>query len=258
MNKELSLKVTHLSVNYDKISVLWDLNFSVPRGKLCAIIGPNGAGKSTLIKAILGLVKPLSGKIEILSENASKSFKKISYIPQRETIDWNFPLTVEELVLQGLYTKQGLFKFTTKADKENALKALKVVDMEPFLKRQISQLSTGQKQRVFLARALLQDSDIYFLDEPFSGVDSVTEKFMCQFLQKLKQEGKSIFVIHHNIHSVSQYCEWVVMINNRLVACGDIDSCLTADNLKLTFGENSHLLDEVFALSQNKNKGLNL
>lgn len=255
-DKVPALSVDHLAVNYDHISVLWDINFSIPQGKLVAIIGPNGAGKSTFLKAILGLTPSLSGQIQILGKPHKKQLKKVAYLSQRETIDWNFPITVEELVLQGRYPKLGLFKRVRKEDRKAALEALEWVGMSDYSHRQISQLSIGQRQRIFLARALLLDADLYFMDEPFAGVDSVTEKFIFLFLKKLRSKGKTLFVVHHDIQSVPKHFDWVMMINVRLVACGPISSHFTQENLKQAFGQHTNIFEEVFTLSHRKNLGV--
>lgn len=253
---EKAIEIQHLTVSYDRISVLWDINFSVPKGKLVAIVGPNGAGKSTFVKTILGLIKPLSGKISILGKDCKSQLKRIAYIPQRESIDWDFPITVEELVLQGLYPKLGLFKYVSKQDKIKVKDALKMVDMESYADRQINQLSIGQQQRIFLARAILQQADLYFLDEPFSGVDSITQQVIFNFLKNLRSQGKSVFVIHHDLKNVKEHFDWVILINMRLIACGDIQTHLTTENLQKTFGQLTNIFEEAFTLSQNKMAGV--
>lgn len=251
-----ALEVQNLTVSYDRISVLWDLNFSVPTGKLVAILGPNGAGKSTFVKTILGLTNPLTGQIRILGKTGKSQLKKIAYIPQRESIDWDFPITVEELVMQGLYTTHGFWKMCKKKDRLAALNALKTVDMAGYANRQISQLSIGQQQRVFLARALLQNVDIFFLDEPFSGVDSVTEKLIFKFLQNLRSQGKTLFVIHHDLKNIQKYFDWIILLNMRLIACGEIKECLSKENLQKTYGQSTNIFEEAFTLSQNKMTGV--
>lgn len=256
MNNQPALVVDQLTVNYDQISVLWDLSFAVPKGNLVAIIGPNGAGKSTFVKAILGLIPTLSGQVKILGEPGKKQIKRVAYLPQRESIDWNFPITVLELVLQGIYPKLGWFKRVGKKERAQAMEALKWVDMGSYAERQISQLSIGQQQRIFLARALLQDADLYFMDEPFSGVDSLTENFIFDFLKKLKEKGKTLFVIHHDISSVPKNFDWVLMLNVRLIACGPTKDTFTQENLNLTFGQNTHIFEEVFNLAHQKNTGV--
>ncbi len=251
-----ALKVQHLTVSYDRVSVLWDISFSVPKGELVAIIGPNGAGKSTFVKTILGLIQPLSGKIQILGGSGKQQQKKIAYIPQRDSIDWDFPITVEELVLQGLYPKLKFWKSASKQDRIEAHRALKAVDMQSYANRQISQLSIGQKQRIFLARALLQDAEIYFLDEPFAGVDSVTEQLIFSFLKKMRSQGKTLFVIHHDLKSIQAHFDWVLLLNVRLIACGPVSTHLTTENLKQTYGQSTNIFEEAFTLSQNKISGV--
>lgn len=253
---DLAIAVEHLTVSYDRISVLWDIHFSVPTGKMVAIVGPNGAGKSTFLKTILGLIKPLTGKIKILGSDKKSQLQKIAYIPQRESIDWDFPITVEELVLQGLYPKLGFFKFIKKEDRKAAKKALERVNMARYANRQINQLSVGQKQRVFLARALLQQAEIYFLDEPFSGVDSITSQVIFSFLKDLREKGKSIFVIHHDLKSIQEHFDWIILLNMRLIACGEVSSELTTDNLKKTYGQSTNIFEETFTLSQDRIAGV--
>ncbi len=250
-----ALEVRHLSVSYDRISVLWDISFAVPRGLKVAVIGPNGAGKSTFMKTILGLIKPLSGRILVAGESGRRKLRKTAYIPQRESIDRDFPITVEELVLQGRYPEMGLFKLPRKEDRLAVREALRLVDMEPYAKRQIRQLSIGQQQRIFLARAILLRADIYFMDEPFAGVDSVTEKFIFEFLDKLKEEQKTVIVIHHDLEKVREHFDWIVMLNTGLIASGPVSTCFTEENLHKTFGKNVHLLEEAFHLATEKNRG---
>lgn len=255
-SSKTALEVQHLTVSYDRISVLWDISFSVPTGKLVAIIGPNGAGKSTFIKTILGLSKPISGQIQILGQNRKDLSHQLAYIPQRETIDWDFPITVLELVLQGLYPRLGLWKRVKKCDRQKAIDALKIVEMEGYAHRQINQLSIGQQQRVFLARALLQDAQIYFLDEPFSGVDSVTEQMILKFLQEMRSKGKTLFVIYHDLKNIQKYFDWVMMLNVRLIACGETKTHLTTENLQKTYGQSANIFEEAFILAQNKILGV--
>lgn len=251
-----AIDVSHLTVCYDRVSVLWDIDFSVPSGQMTAVIGPNGAGKSTFMKTMLGLVHPLSGHVKVLGKSIKSQRKKIAYVPQRESIDWDFPMTVEELVLQGLYPKLSFLKWTRSSDRVKAIQALAKVDMERFATRQINELSVGQKQRIFLARAILQDADVYFLDEPCSGVDSVTSDIIFNLLKELKNEGKSIFVIHHDLKTIQDHFDWVVLLNMRLIACGPVVSTLSAENLRMTYGQSTNLFEEAFALSQHKMAGV--
>ncbi|NQZ77740.1 MAG: metal ABC transporter ATP-binding protein, partial [Ekhidna sp.] len=240
-----ALEIHDLTVSYDKKPVLWGIDLSIPVGSLCGIIGPNGAGKSTLIKAIMGLAEMNSGYVKLFDQSLNTVRKRVSYVPQRESVDWDFPASVLDVVLMGRYSKLGLFKKPRKADREAALNALELVGMEPYAKRQISQLSGGQQQRVFLARALTQNADIYFMDEPFAGVDAATEKAIFQILQNLSKEGKTIIVVHHDLQSVETYFQWIILLNLRLVASGPTKEVFTPALLEETYGGKLTLLTEV-------------
>ncbi len=255
-NKPLALKVEHLTVNYDKTPVLWDISLSIPSGCLVGIIGPNGAGKSTFIKTIIGLIKAISGKIELSGKTLKQTRKNVAYVPQKEAVDWEFPITALDVVLMGRYGHLGLFRWPRKADKEAAKEVLKRVGMEAFSHRQINQLSGGQQQRIFLARALLQNADIYFMDEPFSGVDLASEKVIMLLLNDLKKQGKTVFVIHHDLNNIETYFDRVIMLNMRLITYGKTSECFTSEMLSKTFGKNNLLLSEVMKLSQNKTMGI--
>lgn len=248
----IAFQVHQLTVNYDKTPVLWDISCEVPQGRLVGIVGPNGAGKSTLIKAALGLIKPISGKIEFFGLPLKEVNKRIAYVPQRESVDWDFPITARELVLMGRYGRLGLFRWPRKADWIAADRYLEMVGMMPYANRQISQLSGGQQQRVFIARALLQEADIYFMDEPFAGIDLATEKVIMNILGKLKSEGKTVFVVHHDLNTTQSYFDWAILLNMKLVACGPVKEVFTTDNLLATYGKSFSLLDEALKLSQNK------
>lgn len=250
MNRAPALKIYQLNVNYDRTPALWDISLEVPPGVLVGIVGPNGAGKSTLIKTALGLVKPISGKIEIFGSSLKEARQKVAYIPQRESVDWDFPITVRELVLMGRYGRLGLFKRPQKGDFAVVDHYLDVVGMMPYADRQISQLSGGQQQRVFVARALAQEADLYFMDEPFAAVDHGTETIIVELLRKLRAGGKTAFVIHHDLNSVERYFDWVIMLNVRLVACGKISEAYNAQTLSSTYGKNYALFDEALKLSQ--------
>lgn len=250
-------EVSQLSVAYDKTAVLLDVTFSIPGGLLVGIIGPNGAGKSTLIKAALGIVKPLAGTVEFFGQTFDRVRKKIAYVPQRETVDWDFPMTVNDLVLMGCYGRLGLIRRPTAADKAAAEHTLKRVGMEDYADRQISQLSGGQQQRVFLARALLQEADIYFLDEPFAGIDKATEAVIMQLLQNLRSSGKTIFIVHHDLHTVKSYFDWVILLNRRLIAYGETDRFFTPHYLNVTYGQSYSLLNEALRFSTQKLTGAN-
>ncbi len=251
-----ALQVNQLSVNYDKTPVLWDISLQVPTGKLVGIIGPNGAGKSTFIKTVLGLVKPLSGSIEFFGLPLKDIKGQVGYVPQKESVDWDFPITVRDLVLMGRYGKMGLFRWPRQADWAAADHYLEMVGMNSYAHRQISQLSGGQQQRVFLARALLQEADVYFMDEPFSGIDLATETVLMNILRRLRENGKTVFVVHHDLNTIESYFDWVIMLNMRLIACGNIHQVFNADTLNTTFGKSYALFDEALKLSQQKTTGL--
>ncbi len=256
MTGPAALQVTQLTVNYDKISVLWDVSLTVPQGRLVAILGPNGAGKSTFIKAILGLIKPIAGGIEILGQPLKKVRPRVAYVPQRESVDWDFPITVLQLVLMGRYGRLGLLRWPRRADLDAAKHFLELVGMSAYVDRQISQLSGGQQQRVFLARALMQETDIYFMDEPFAGVDAATEKVLISLLQQLRDQGKTIFVVHHDLSTVESYFDWVILLNTRLVSSGPTADALRQDLLERAYAKSRALLSEVARLTQNKTRGL--
>ncbi|MES2121786.1 MAG: ABC transporter ATP-binding protein, partial [Chlamydiota bacterium] len=236
--------------------VLWDVQFSIPEGKLVGVIGPNGAGKSTLLKALLGMVKPLSGKVEFFGQPLKKVLDRVAYVPQRNSVDWDFPITAFEVVLMGRYGKMGCLKRPKAADKEAAEHALELVGMLPFAKRQISQLSGGQQQRLFIARALLQDADLYLMDEPFAGVDMATEKAIIALLDKLKSKGKTLLVVHHDLTTVDAYFDWVIMLNTCLIACGSVADVYHQESILKTYGRSATLLEEAAKLAQDKTTGM--
>ncbi len=249
-------EVHQLNVNYDKTPVLFDISLQVPKAKLVGIIGPNGAGKSTFIKAALGLVKPISGKVEFFHEPLKNVRRRVAYVPQRESVDWDFPITVRDLCLMGRYGHLGIFRFPRAADLSACDHYLEVVGMSKYADRQISQLSGGQQQRVFIARALLQEADIYFMDEPFAGVDIATEKVIMNLLRKLRSEGKTVFVVHHDLNNVESYFDYVIMLNMRLIACGSVADAFNAENLNDTYGKSYSLFDEALKLSLQKSRGI--
>lgn len=253
---EFALEIHQLSVNYDKTPVLWDISLSIPKGILVGIIGPNGAGKSTLIKAALGLVKPISGKVEFFGHPLKKVRERVAYVPQRESVDWDFPVTVQDLVLMGRYGRLGLFSRPREADRAAAAFYLDQVGMAAFANRQINQLSGGQQQRVFLARALLQEADIYFMDEPFSGVDLTTESVIIELLQELRLKGKTVFVVHHDLNTVESYFDWTILLNMRLISCGAKAESFTPEHLNTTYGKSCALFDEALRLAMEKKVGV--
>ncbi|WP_124727115.1 metal ABC transporter ATP-binding protein [Staphylospora marina] len=230
------VSVRGLSVAYHRKPVLRDIHFDVPEGQLIGIIGPNGAGKSTLIKAILGLLPLAGGEVSIYGKPYDRQRGLVGYVPQRESVDWDFPTDALDVVLMGRYGKLGWFRRPGKEDREMAMDCLKKVGMEAFAHRQISRLSGGQQQRVFLARALAQDARIYFMDEPFAGVDVATEKAIIQVLREMKEQKKTVLVVHHDLQTVREYFDSVLLLNMRLIAAGPTDEVFTEENLKKTYG----------------------
>lgn len=233
--KNYAISVEDLTIAYDVKPVLWDVDVSFETGKLTAIVGPNGAGKSTLIKAIMGLIKPISGKIEF-DKSMKNAKKQIAYVPQSGSVDWDFPATVEDIVLMGRYGHIGWIRRPKAADKEIARDMLEKVGMSRFADRQISQLSGGQQQRVFLARALTQQAEIYILDEPLKGVDVQTEAILVSLLKDLAKEGKTVIVVHHDLTSVKDYFDNLVLVNVRVIASGSVDEVFTHEYLEETYG----------------------
>ena len=229
------IKVEDLTVAYEDKPVLWDIELEVKKGVLMAVVGPNGAGKSTLIKAMLDLIKPITGEVRFYGEKYSKVRDRIAYVPQRGSVDWDFPTTVFDVVEMGRYGKVGWLKRVGKIDKEKTGEAIKMVEMEEFSDRQISQLSGGQQQRVFLARALVQEADIYFMDEPFQGVDNKTEKSIIKILKKLRDENKTVIVVHHDLQTVKEYFDYVTFINVSVVASGPVEEIFTPENIEKTY-----------------------
>jgi len=239
------LEVHDLTVSYERKPVLWDIDLSIPKGSLVGIIGPNGAGKSTLIKAVMGLLPLSSGYVKLMDKTLDEVRDKISYVPQRESVDWDFPISVFEVVLMGRYGKMGLMRRPSKKDKEVAFQSLEQVGMSAFASRQISQLSGGQQQRVFLARALAQEADLYLMDEPFVGVDAATESAIITLLREMRAAGKTVIVVHHDLQSAAEYFDWVVLLNMRLVASGETKTTLTTALLEETYGGRLTVLSEV-------------
>ena len=255
-SNKLALQVHQLTVNYDSTPVLWDISLEVPSGKIAGIIGPNGAGKSTFIKTVLGLVQPISGKMEFFGEPLSKARRRIAYVPQRESVDWDFPITVRDLVMMGRYGSLGLCKWPRKSDVVAVDHYLALMGMTAYADRQISQLSGGQQQRTFVARALVQEADIYFMDEPFAGIDIATEAAIMTILRQLKEKGKTVFIVHHDLNTVESYFDWIIMLNMRLVACGSVIEAFNPDTLNMTYGKSYALFDEALKLSQSKTSGI--
>jgi len=231
-----AIEVTDLTVAYQDRPVLWDVDLNVPPGNLMAIIGPNGAGKTTLIKSILGLVRPAAGQVLIYGKPYTQQRRLVGYVPQRGSVDWDFPTSVLDVVLMGRYGTLGWIRRPGRQEFTLAMEALDKVGMQSFANRQIGQLSGGQQQRVFLARALVQDAQIYFMDEPFQGVDATTERAIVSLLQELRKAGKTVVVVHHDLQTVQEYFDWVTMLNVRRVASGPVAEVFSEHNLRLTYG----------------------
>ena len=223
-----AIEIKNLTVAYGENIALEDFNLDVEIGSLMALVGPNGAGKSTLIKTILKFLKQITGEIKINGKN-------LAYVPQRNSVDWDFPTTLFDVVEMGCYGRVGLFKRVSKEEKQKVLKAIEQVGMLDFKDRQISELSGGQQQRAFIARALVQEADIYLMDEPFQGVDSTTEKSIVDILKKLKSEGKTLIVVHHDLQTVPTYFETVTFINKNVIASGKIKEVFTQENIDMAY-----------------------
>ncbi len=231
-----ALAVRDLTVAYRDKPVLWDIDLTVPAGVLVAIVGPNGAGKTTLIKAVLGLLPIAAGQVLVFDKPYARQRDRVAYVPQRGSVDWDFPASVLDVVLMGLYGKIGWIRRPGRADRQKAMTALEQVGMDAFASRQISQLSGGQQQRVFLARALVQDADLYLMDEPFQGVDATTERAIVSLMHGLRERGKTVLVVHHDLQTVSDYFDHVMLLNIRCIASGPVESVFTEENLRLTYG----------------------
>ena len=223
-----AIEIKNLTVAYGENIALEDFNLDVEIGSLVALVGPNGAGKSTLIKTILKFLKQITGEIKINGKN-------LAYVPQRNSVDWDFPTTLFDVVEMGCYGRVGLFKRVNKKEKQKVFKAIEQVGMLDFKDRQISELSGGQQQRAFIARALVQEADIYLMDEPFQGVDSTTEKSIVDILKKLKSEGKTLLVVHHDLQTVPTYFESVTFINKTVIASGKVKEVFTQENIDKTY-----------------------
>ncbi|MFM9994767.1 MAG: metal ABC transporter ATP-binding protein [Phycisphaerales bacterium] len=241
---QVAVEVHDATVAYHRKPVLWDVDLLIPARRLVAIVGPNGAGKSTLLKAILGLVPLASGRVEIFGDTLSRARGRIGYVPQRETVDWDFPVDALDVVLMGRYGRLGWARRPGREDRRVATEALDKVGMGAFADRQISQLSGGQQQRVFLARALAQDAELYFMDEPFAGVDAATESAIVEVLRSLRADGRTVVAVHHDLQTVPLYFDHVVLLNMRLVAAGPTAEVFTPENLQKTYGGRLTLLDE--------------
>lgn len=239
LDKPPALSISHLTVRYQTEPVLWDISASIPQGTLLAVVGPNGAGKTTFIKSILNIITPDAGLVSFFGGSYKEHIKRTAYVPQRLSVDWDFPATVLDVVLMGRYAHMGWFKRPSSADYDAAWLALEQVQLTNYASRHISQLSGGQQQRVFLARSLVQQADIYIMDEPFMGVDMATEQTIIGLLKTLRDQGKTILVVHHDLQTLQDYFDWLLLLNIKLIACGPMQDVLHAENLHATYGKHT-------------------
>jgi len=242
---QTALEIHNVTVTYDRRPVLWDIDFSLPEGQLVGIVGPNGSGKTTLLKSIMGLVEPSSGYVRLFDQPLDEVRSRISYVPQRESVDWDFPVSVRQVVRMGRYRRGNMFSRLSSDDKRIADEALEKVGMSSFSDRQISQLSGGQQQRVFIARSLAQEADLYLMDEPFAGVDAASEDAILTLLRTMKEAGKTVIIVHHDLQTAREFFDWMVLLNTRLVGVGPIDEVFTADYLREAYGGQLTILAKV-------------
>ena len=240
----IALEIDDLTVAYNSRPAIWDIDLRVPEGVLMAIIGPNGAGKSTLIKAALKLIPRAAGTVQFYGRPYERVRGLVGYVPQRGSVDWDFPTTVLDVVTMGLYGRLGWMRRPGQKEQAAAMHALEQVGMQDLAERQISQLSGGQQQRTFLARALVQDARIYLMDEPFAAVDAVTERAIITILRELRARGKTVVVVHHDLQTAAEYFDWVTLLNVEVVASGPIAETFTADNLRQTYGGRVSYLED--------------
>ena len=238
------LSIHAMTVAYHRRPVLWDVDYDAPERALVAIVGPNGSGKTTMIKACLGLVPLASGRVEFWGRPYAQVRGRVGYVPQRESVDWDFPVSALDVVAMGRYGKIGWLRPVSRAHKHAALECLSQVGMAELAGRQINHLSGGQQQRVFLARALAQEADLYFMDEPFAGVDATTERAIVDVLRRLRQQGRTVICVHHDLQTVAEYFDHVLLLNTRLVAAGPVRGVFTHENLRRTYGGRLTLLEE--------------
>lgn len=257
MNRyDTAIEMTDLTVAYREKPVLWDVDLDVPQGVLMAILGPNGAGKSTLIKTILGLVEPAAGQVRIYGRSYEEQRRLVGYVPQRGSVDWDFPTNALDVVMMGLYSKIGWLRRPGREERELAMESLQKVGMADFADRQISQLSGGQQQRVFLARALVQDAQLYFMDEPFAGVDATTERAIIALLRELRAAGKTVIVVHHDLQTVTEYFDWAMLLNVRRIASGPVSQVFTKENLRRAYGGRIAFLSQTALNNDGHQNGL--
>ncbi len=252
---DVSLSVREVTVAYHRKPVLLNVSLDIPRGALVGLVGPNGAGKSTLLKAVVDMVPRISGTVSVLGRSYRQQRGQVAYVPQRESVDWDFPATALDVVLMGTYAQLGWFRRAGKQQRSAAIDALKKMEIEHLAQRQISQLSGGQQQRTFLARALVQQAELYLMDEPFAAVDAATEQAIVALLHELRALGKTIVVVHHDLHSIRDYFDHLVLLNTRLVAAGPTSQVFTDVNLRKTYGGKLTLLEEVGEAMRLRDRG---
>ncbi len=248
----IAYEAHNLTVSYDKQPVLWNIDFEVPEGKLVGIVGPNGSGKTTLLKATMGILPSDSGFVKIFGSRVNDVRHRLSYVPQRQSVDWDFPATVMDVCLMGRYRKGKLFGRLSKTDRAIAANALERVDMTEYRDRQISELSGGQQQRVFIARSLAQQADIYLMDEPFVGIDAASEEAIMKLLTEMRSEGKTVVLVHHDLHTAVEFFDWTILLNTRLVAAGPTEEVMTEENLRVAYGGRLNVLSRVAELIRSK------
>lgn len=251
------IQVQNLTVSYHHKPVLWDVNFALPQGQIIGVIGPNGSGKTTLLKSIMGLLPVDTGEVKLFGLPLKKVRGRISYVPQRESVDWDFPANIEDVVLMGRYRKDNLFKPLNKRDKEIAKEAMEQVGLLDLAKRPIAQLSGGQQQRVFIARALAQQADLYLMDEPFVGVDAATEDAILKLLTKMRDEGKTVIIVHHDLQTAHSFFDSIVLLRTRLIAAGPKQEVFTTKNLQDAYGGRLSVLSRIGDLMEREELNIN-
>lgn len=253
-----ALEASHLTVCYEKKPAIWEANLSIPTGSMAGIVGPNGAGKSTFLKAVLGIIPPTSGNVKFFDLPYKKVKRRVAYVPQRESVDWDYPISAREVVLMGLYKQIGMCRWITKDHRKQADEALERVNMLSLAERQIGELSGGQQQRVFLARALVQKASLYIMDEPFAGIDATTEKVILELMKDLKAKGSTVLCVHHDLPTVADYFDHLTLLNLSVVASGSTETVFTKEELTKCYGGRLDLLtkltDSLTKLEMLKNK----
>jgi manganese/zinc/iron transport system ATP- binding protein len=246
------IELHNLTVVYHNKPAIWNVDYTLPHGQMIGIMGANGSGKTTMLKALMGLVKSSSGYVRIFGQDLDKVREKVAYVPQRSAVDWDFPASVFDVVLMGRYKPSNIFKRSSKHDKEIAMECIHKVQLDKFVNRQISQLSGGQQQRVFIARALAQEAELYLLDEPFAGVDVTTENAIITLLKEMKEKGKTVVVVHHDLQTAPEYFDWLVLMNTRLIASGKMLDVFTLEILNEVYGGKLNILTQVGDLMKEK------